>query len=79
LNNTKSLQDAWKALRNGDPISDSDLLAMRDQLQAALPYLSDRLPEFYLAWVATNRELIEVQDYINARGLLPTDRKYENK
>jgi hypothetical protein len=67
LNNTKSLRDAWKSLRNGDLISDSDLLAMHDQLQAALPYLSDRLPEFYLAWVATNKDLIEIHGYIRAR------------
>ncbi len=67
MNNTKSLQDAWKALRNGDAISDSDLLAMHDQLQDALPYLRDRLPEFYLAFAATNRDLIEIQGYIRAR------------
>jgi len=65
----KVLKEAWQALRVGDHISDADLLAMHKQLKAAQPYLEDRLPEFYLAFCATNRDVVTIEGYIDARGL----------
>jgi hypothetical protein len=66
----RSLNNAWKALRMGNHISDNDLLAMEEQLKNALPYLGDRCPEFYLAFSATNRDLSTIQGYLLARGLI---------
>jgi hypothetical protein len=65
----KTLKSAWKAFRVGDPISNKDLLAMYRQVQEALPYLEARLPEFYLAFAETNRDLNTIKGYIEARGL----------
>ena len=70
MSKEKSLNNVWKAFRMWNHISNRDLLAMEAQLKTALLYLGDRCPEFYLAFAASNRDLMIIQGYLLARGLL---------
>lgn len=67
---SKSLKKAWTAYRNGDKLSDSQILQMIKQVKAGLEYMQDRLPEFYLPWKESNQDLNMLEAYAKARNLL---------
>lgn len=68
--NNKSLKKAWTAYRNGDKLSDDQILRMIEQLKAGIAYMSDRLPEFYLAWKESIHDLAMLESFAEAREIL---------
>jgi hypothetical protein len=66
---TIDMTKAWQAFRDGDPISDEELIAMMLEAETALHYLEHRGEAFSLATSRTRLDLESLQDFARARGL----------
>lgn len=60
--NQRDLRPVWRKYRNGDHITDEELRSLIRETEAAVPYLTNRGPEYHLARVETNRTLITLKE-----------------
>jgi hypothetical protein len=68
MQNKIDLDQQWNKFRNGDLLTDEELIAMWNQLEAALPYLDSRGAEFLFAARETRCSKILIESYLMARG-----------
>jgi hypothetical protein len=61
------LRNSWVKFKMGEHLSDKEILCLTQQAENALPYLQDRLPDFFLPWKETITDLTRLYAYERAR------------
>lgn len=66
--NTK---ESWIRFQKGDHLETEELQELRKELEAVLPYLEKRGPEFLLVTRPMGLDLFRICEYLQLRGALP--------